>query len=131
MEYYQLFRYGNKDGQQVEERVYYTAGGRKTDLMDHEGDASHAEHELPPEYFAIFMVPANMGALPVKVGTQMGVTPHIVLVEHFVKIDGAKNPHDALVQYKTVAANIEKKMEESRKQSQIAIANEMPAIIKP
>lgn len=129
MEYFKAQRYGDSEGRQVEERVYYTLGGRKTNIMDMEADASHTEMELPPEYFAVVLVPANLGMLPVVGSNQqpIGVAPHIALIENFLPIPGAKTPHEAMLKVDSIMDGYKKKTEEARKQSKLVTAQAVPS----
>lgn len=129
MEYFKAQRYGDQEGRQVEERTYYTAGGRKTNIMDMEADASHTEAELLPEYFAVVLVPANLGGLPVMGVDQrpIGVAPHIALIENFLPIPGVKTPHEAMLKVDSIMDGYKKKQEEGRKQSKLVTAQTMPS----
>lgn len=128
MEYFKAQRFGDAEGRQVEERVYYTLGGRKTNIMDMEADASHNEAEALPEYFAVVLVPANLGMLPVMGVNQqpIGAAPHIALIENFLPIPGVKTPHEAMLKVDSIMDGYKKKQEESRKQSKLVTAQTVP-----
>lgn len=129
MEYFKAQRYGDSEGRQVEERTYYTAGGRKTNIMDMEADASHSEADASPEYFAVVLVPANLGGLPVMGIDQrpIGVAPHIALIENFLPIPGVKTPHEAILKVDSIMDGYKKKQEEARKQSKLVTAQAVPS----